>query len=85
MMGVVLQLPVFAIILAKMGFIDAKLLKKYRPYAFIIIMTIAAIITPPDLLTLVMVTLPIYCLYEVSICVVKKSAPKVEFTYDESL
>lgn len=85
MMGVVFQLPVFAFVLAKMGFIDAALLKKYRPYAFIIIMIIAAIITPPDLFTLVMVTLPIYFLYEVSIWVVKKAAPKIESTDRESL
>lgn len=72
LMGVVFQLPVFSFVLGKMGFIDAELLKLYRPYAFVIIMIIAAIITPPDLFTLVLVTIPIYALYEVSILVLKK-------------
>jgi sec-independent protein translocase protein TatC len=72
MMGVVFQLPVIVFILGKMGLIDAKLLKKYRSYAFVLIMVIAAIITPPDLFTLVLVTIPIYCLYEVSILILKK-------------
>lgn len=72
MMGVVFQLPVFCFILGKMGFVDADLLKKYRSYAFIIIMIIAAIITPPDLFTLILVTIPIYGLYEVSILVLNK-------------
>lgn len=69
LMGVVFQLPVFAYILGKMGFIDADLLRKYRAYAFVIIMIIAAIITPPDIFTLILVTFPIYGLYELSILV----------------
>lgn len=69
MMGVVFQLPVFAFVLGKMGFIDASLMKRYRAYAFVIIMIIAAIITPPDLFTLILVTFPIYALYEISIWV----------------
>lgn len=72
MMGIVFQLPIFAFILGKMGFINAMVLKRYRSYAFVIIMVIAAIITPPDLFTLVMVTIPIYALYELSIVVLKK-------------
>ena len=52
------------------------LLKRYRPYALVMIMVIAAIITPPDLFTLVLVTIPIYGLYEVSILVLKKWGPK---------
>lgn len=72
LMGIVFQLPVFAFILCKMGFIDASILKHYRAYAFVLIMIIAAIITPPDIFTLVLVTFPIYGLYEVSIFVLKK-------------
>lgn len=69
LMGVVFQLPVFAYIIGKMGFVDADLLRKYRAYAFVIIMIIAAIITPPDIFTLILVTFPIYGLYELSILV----------------
>ena len=72
MMGVVFQLPVFAYVLGKMGFITADVLQKYRKYAFVIIMLIAAIITPPDLFTLILVTFPIYGLYEISILVLKR-------------
>lgn len=72
MMGVVFQLPVFAYVLGKMGFITANVLRRYRKYAFVLIMIIAAIITPPDLFTLILVTIPIYGLYEVSIWVLKR-------------
>lgn len=76
MMGIVFQLPVFAYILGKMGLIDADLLKKYRAYAFVLIMIVAAIITPPDIFTLLIVTVPIYVLYELSIYVLRKFGPQ---------
>lgn len=71
-MGVIFQLPVIAFFLAKMGIINGYILAKYRQYAFLIIMITAAIITPPDLMTLVLVTIPLYLLYEVSIIVTRK-------------
>lgn len=71
LMGVVFQLPVIAFILAKLGFITSEMLSKYRKHSFIIIMFVAAIITPPDIMTLVLVTIPLYFLYEVSIRVTK--------------
>lgn len=71
MMGVVFQLPVIAFALAKMGVISSAILSEYRKHAFLIIMLVAAIITPPDLLTLILVTIPLYLLFEVSIRVVR--------------
>ena len=76
-MGVVFQLPVAAFFLGKMGVVDAGLLARYRKHAFIIIMVVAAIITPPDIMTLVLVTVPLYLLYEVSIRVLSWTEPKV--------
>ena len=84
LMGVVFQLPVFAFILGKMGFIDAEVLKQYRSYAFIVIMIIAAIITPPDIFTLILVTIPIYGLYELSILVLKKTNPNNQGNFQPS-
>ncbi|MDE6537513.1 MAG: twin-arginine translocase subunit TatC [Muribaculaceae bacterium] len=84
LMGVVFQLPVFAFILGKMGFIDAEVLKQYRSYAFIVIMIIAAIITPPDIFTLIFVTIPIYGLYELSILVLKKTNPNNQGNFQSS-
>lgn len=70
-MGVVFQLPVIAFFLAKMDVINSGILSKYRRHAFVVIMMVAAIITPPDLMTLILVTIPLYLLYEASIRVVK--------------
>ena len=66
-MGVVFQLPVIAFFLGKMGVVTAEMLSQYRKHALVVIMLVAAIITPPDLMTLVLVTVPLYLLYEVSI------------------
>ena len=70
-MGLVFQLPVIAFFLGKLGFVSSALLTKYRKHALIIIMLVAAIITPPDLMTLILVTIPLYLLFEVSIRVIR--------------
>jgi len=75
-MGLVFQLPVIAFFLGKLGFITSEMLADYRKHALLVIMTVAAIITPPDLMTLILVAIPLYLLYEVSIRVVKWSAVK---------
>lgn len=82
-MGLVFQLPVIAFALAKLGFITSDMLAQYRKHAALIIMTIAAIITPPDLMTLILVTIPLYLLYEVSIRVVAWAGKNMETKEDE--
>lgn len=71
-LGIIFQMPVVVFFLAKIGVIDGSMLADYRKYAFFVIMIAAAIITPPDLMTLVLVTIPLYLLYEVSIIVAKR-------------
>lgn len=71
-MGLVFQLPVIAYFLGKLEVVSSGLLRQYRKYAFLVIMIVAAVITPPDLMTLILVTIPLYMLYEVSIVVLKR-------------
>lgn len=73
LMGVVFQLPIITFALGKMGVVNSAILLKYRKHAFLIILIIAAIITPgQDIFTLALITLPLYLLYEISIRVVKR-------------
>lgn len=72
-MGIVFQLPVIAFFLGKMRVITSSMLAQYRKHAFIVILLVAAIITPPDLMTLILVSIPLYLLYELSIRVVSWS------------
>lgn len=69
LMGVVFQIPVVTFFLAKMGVIDGAMMAQYRRHAVILIALVAAVITPPDLLTLALVAVPMYALYELSILI----------------
>lgn len=73
--GLVFELPVVVYVLAKIGIITSEFLKKNRKYSFVIILIVAAIITPPDVFSQMMVTIPLYSLYEISILVAKRVSP----------
>ncbi len=65
--GVVFELPIVALFLTKIGIITPNTLKKYRRYAIVIIFIAAAILTPPDPTTQIMLAVPLLVLYEVTI------------------
>ena len=70
-MGVIFELPVVCAILGKLGFLTSRLMTRYRRHAIVAILIVAAIITPTtDVFTLLIVSLPIWLLYEISILVV---------------
>lgn len=72
-MGIVFEMPVLTWLFAKMGFLSSGFLKLYRKHAIVIILIIAAIITPTsDIFTLMIVSLPMWILYEVSILITRK-------------
>jgi len=75
-MGLVFQLPVIAFFLGKLGIVTSEMMKRYRKYAILMIMIVAAIITPPDVMTLILVTIPLYLLYEISRIVIKRIEKK---------
>jgi sec-independent protein translocase protein TatC len=66
--GVLFQMPLLVMLLAKIGILKAKFLRKYRRHAFVIIVIAAAIITPStDPFSLTIVTIPLYLLFEASV------------------
>lgn len=69
-MGVVFQLPVIAYVLGKLGVVNSEILKKYRKHALFLLTLVSALITPPDILSCILVTIPLYMLYELSIRVI---------------
>ena len=71
-MGVAFELPAVVLVLSELGLIDREFLKKYRKHALVVILIIAAFITPADLLSMFIVALPLYLLYEFSILICKK-------------
>ncbi len=79
MMGIVFELPIVSWLLAKLGLISDHFMISYRRHAIVVILIIAAIITPTsDIFTLTVVSLPIYLLYEASILIVKRTTRVIE-------
>lgn len=70
--GALFELPILTYFLAKTGVISPTFLKTYRKHAIVVIVVLAAIITPPDVASQIIVSIPLYGLYEVSIWISKK-------------
>ena len=67
--GFLFQLPLIIYFLTKFNLISPKQLKQYRRHAFVIILILASILTPPDIFSQVLIGLPIFLLYELSILI----------------
>lgn len=67
--GIVFELPIIIYFLTKLGVVTPAFLRKYRRHALIVVLIIAAIITPPDVASQIIVSIPIMLLYEVSILI----------------
>ena len=67
--GLLFQLPVVIYFLSKFGIITPMFLRQYRRHSIIVILIIAAIITPPDPLSQILITIPLYLLFEISILI----------------
>ena len=77
--GIAFELPILAFVLAKLGLITAPLMRKVRKYAFVVILLLAAIITPsPDWTSQLIVAFPLLLLYEISVVLVAKVDKKRE-------
>lgn len=67
--GLLFELPILIYFLTKLGLVAPAFLRKYRKYALIIVLILSAIITPPDVISQVIVAIPIMVLYEISILI----------------
>jgi sec-independent protein translocase protein TatC len=79
--GILFLLPIVSFILTKIGLIGPEFLKKYRRHAIVVILIISAVITPPDMLSQIIVSIPIIVLYEIGIVVstrTSKNKNKIE-------
>ncbi len=70
--GIVFQLPILVYFLSKVGLVTPDFLKKYRRHSLILIVTLSAIITPPDVFSQVLVAMPLLVLYEIGISISKR-------------
>ena len=67
--GLIFELPIVIYFLTKVGVVTPDFLRKYRKYALVIVLILSAIITPPDIVSQIIVAIPVLILYEVSIVI----------------
>ncbi len=65
--GIIFQLPLIMMLLARIGIVSGKMLAKFRKHALLLIFIVAAIVTPPDVISQLFLGIPTYLLYELSI------------------
>ncbi|MFZ2286499.1 MAG: twin-arginine translocase subunit TatC [Bacteroidales bacterium] len=65
--GITFELPIVVFFLARIGIVTPEFMRKYRKHSIVLVMILAAVITPPDVFSLVLVTIPLILLYELSI------------------
>jgi len=71
--GLFFELPILIYILTKLGIVSPEMLKKIRKHAIVVILLLSAIITPPDVVSQIIVAIPIMGLYEIGILVSKRT------------
>lgn len=70
--GIIFELPVIMYFLGRMGILSSEFLVKYRKHAFVVILIVAAIATPPDIISQVILTIPLYSLFEIGVYIIKR-------------
>ncbi|RIJ49824.1 twin-arginine translocase subunit TatC [Maribellus luteus] len=76
--GVVFLLPIFSYFLSKVGILTPKFMKTYRKHAYVLMLLLSAVITPPDVFSQIMVCIPLVLLYEVGIFISRRVVKKRE-------
>jgi sec-independent protein translocase protein TatC len=76
--GLLFLLPIISYLLTRIGLITPDFLRKYRKHAIVAVLILAAIITPPDVVSQIIVSIPIIILYEIGILVSARLAKKME-------
>lgn len=74
--GLAFELPVIMVFMTRIGLVGPAFLRQYRKHAFVVILIVAAIITPPDVVSQILVSLPLLFLYEVSILLAARTERK---------
>lgn len=81
--GVVFLLPIFSYFLSKVGIITPQIMKTYRKHAYVIMLLLSAVITPPDIFSQIMVCFPLVFLYEIGIIISRNVVKNREKEFDE--
>ena len=73
--GLLFELPIVVYFLSKYGIVTPDGMKTYRKHAWIVILAISSVITPPDIFSQIIVSIPVAILYELSISISRRAQP----------
>lgn len=76
--GLIFELPIVVYFLAKIGLVTAEGMRTYQKHAFIVILIVASVVTPPDVITQFLIAIPLFILYQISILIAKRQEKKLE-------
>ncbi|MGV8091654.1 MAG: twin-arginine translocase subunit TatC [Mangrovibacterium sp.] len=76
--GLIFELPIVVYVLSKVGILSPDMMTKYRRHAYVVLLIVSAIITPPDVFSQIMVCIPLVFLYEIGIFISKRVNKKAE-------
>lgn len=76
--GIIFELPILVLFLSKIGLLSPQFMRKYRRYAYVVLLIVSAIITPPDVFSQILVCIPLVILYEISVFVSRSVHKKRE-------
>lgn len=82
--GLIFEMPIFTLFLARLGILTAKSMRKARKYAIVVIFILAAILTPPDVVSQLLMACPMLLLYELSIGVAWMFGKKTQKSQTQS-
>lgn len=69
--GLIFELPVVMLFLARLGILNPQLMVKFRKYSYFVLFVIAVLVAPPDIISYIMISIPLFVLYEVSIIIAR--------------
>ena len=82
--GITFEVPVVVVVLVKMGIVSLQKLREIRPYVIVGAFVIAAIVTPPDVLSQLLLAIPMCLLYELGLLIARFYLPKIQSAEEKS-
>ncbi len=74
--GLIFELPIVVHFMSKVGLVTAEFMRTYQKHAFVIILIVASILTPPDVITQFLIAIPLFILYQLSIFIARRNEKK---------
>ncbi|HWK23953.1 MAG TPA: twin-arginine translocase subunit TatC [Ureibacillus sp.] len=83
--GVIFELPVVMLFLARLGILNPQLMAKFRKYSYFVLFVLAVLVAPPDIISYILISIPLFILYEVSIVIARIGYKKYQVAEEKRI